>query len=1770
MKTKGKSILSKLMVVALAIGITAVSLPAFSVAEADDETVACAALSAFKTEASVLYNKRADGEKLQIDGSKENHSAVAFEGGGSASFDISTIGATGFTAIVGLDGSSQDSDKAKFSVLCDGSEIAASSELTKGNAEKLTADIPAGAKSIELKAEGSGLAVFGDAAVTFPFSHNGYADMTAMRIEQQINDAANPLKINESIKIGSDTFDKGFAVYPQSADNLGQVSELYFDVSGMDAKTFTAKVGLNNADNTNGAVFRVYADGQKVYESDTVTGETKAVDVSADITGANLVTLTVYNNGDNAGDNAVWAQPKLSLNSDKSTHVKNCGTISLTDLDWKSAISESKNPQINKPYENGADYKINVGGIEYNRGISAHPFNNSTPSTITYDISDYNFKYFTVKVGKTKEKSISSDDQNLTEIFRIYGDGKLLTESEPIAQGHYTALSADITGVKILTIAIAAGDGGYGWGASAWCEPTLYYGMESGKIVITSPIKSLERTVAGDQNIEIKGVAIGIDMIKVLANGKFSGTTKVQGDGSFTYTVKGRSLEIGKNTLSFVPVSKPNNTTEIEIIKENKVSVVNLDFKDQTGELVTKGGSVSSRCTKLSIGSQVHQTNNGFCVKPGESKEDYDYADVVLDLEAIGTKVEYFSALVGLDDFALLDYYTGGSVTYQVLAGNKVLAETGTLTANQVESISCDIPSGTKTLTLRVTNAGDGNYVDYADWLYASLYFKKSDYASAEKNLYSDNNVGGNYTINAKSSVGVRFATTKPFSAVSIVPEKAADTVTGSLYKFIYSYDRSIQGEALSTVTATKGSGGKYTFALNKEYDDGEYLFVADGVTEIKANGSQYGYNYADGMAQKGLINMALTFGGSYDSYLTAVTPEPDTTNAGTNHATAAEKARAKKTYEEYITNLANFPSKMTIGEDSYVGFSSSDFTLKSTDKQQNTVTRSENTTFTLAHKSGLEFELRCVYYPDYAAFDWVIYFTNKGTENSPIVSDISPAELTFEGDNPIILSNFSDGGQYAPFLPQTLELSEGESKSFSPSTGRSTEDAFPYYNFEYGNKGAFVVTSWSGQWQADFNYNNGVTTYSGRQQSFSSYLKSGETARTPLTAMILYDGRDTDRATNLWRNWFIDCNMYKNDGVNPPEPFVSGVTSAVYNEMENANEENQISCIEKYLRNNVKINVWWMDAGWYMGVNDNGKNMSWGHVGTWAPDENRFPTKFKAISDYANDRSIDTLLWFEPERIAISDSEYKSEPDNEYRVKAEWLIGYGDAQGQLAFGGNGSAYQLDLGNKEALDWLCNRVKTILSEGGLSIYREDLNIVIMADNWRQANAAHPDRTGMTENGCVQGHYEYWDAILELPQIKIIDSCASGGHRLDLETMRRAVALHPTDYSYNDLTAKQIGTYGLASWFPFAGANTGVGGYVTYTNKYIIRSAYRQALILQYDVNVLSQEYFRIAENCVNEWNGIKKYFYDDLYQLTKSTTGTTDWYSYEYLSEEEQSGFAMVFRRSEKAPVSQSIKLKGLNPDDTYEITFADSAAKVTATGLELMVNGIGLTLDENEGEGYDSEIIYIKRTAAVAGDRDALGAAIDSAKALIDAGLIDAGYDAQTSFNLVAAYEKALAVSENEGESAQAVNAATEQLKNAQAALKKGSAGSKAEVENIIGSIGGINEQNAPYREELIKLVEKIVEKSGVKPDNADLLKQAREALDGFNTNIVYGDVDANGTVEATDALWALQAYVGSRQLDDKAFKAADVNLDKEVNTSDALAILQYAVKLRDKLPIA
>lgn len=68
-------------------------------------------------------------------------------------------------------------------------------------------------------------------------------------------------------------------------------------------------------------------------------------------------------------------------------------------------------------------------------------------------------------------------------------------------------------------------------------------------------------------------------------------------------------------------------------------------------------------------------------------------------------------------------------------------------------------------------------------------------------------------------------------------------------------------------------------------------------------------------------------------------------------------------------------------------------------------------------------------------------------------------------------------------------------------------------------------------------------------------------------------------------------------------------------------------------------------------------------------------------------------------------------------------------------------------------------------------------------------------------------------------------------------------------------------------------------------------------------------------------------------------------------------------------------------------------------------------------------------------------------------------------------------------------------------------------------------------------------------------------------DVNDVRGDVDGNFIVDISDALYALQAQVGSRILDDKAFNAADIDKDGKITVSDALYILQYTVGMRQTL---
>ncbi len=212
-----------------------------------------------------------------------------------------------------------------------------------------------------------------------------------------------------------------------------------------------------------------------------------------------------------------------------------------------------------------------------------------------------------------------------------------------------------------------------------------------------------------------------------------------------------------------------------------------------------------------------------------------------------------------------------------------------------------------------------------------------------------------------------------------------------------------------------------------------------------------------------------------------------------------------------------------------------------------------------------------------------------------------------------------------------------------------------------------------------------------------------------------------------------------------------------------NANEANQKQFIDGYLDNGVKLSFWWMDAGWYPFKD------GWWNIGTWEPDNKRFPNGLRAVSDHAHKRGVNTLVWFEPERVTPGTLALPESP--------------GVAAGQ----GRRQQKLLDLGNAEARQWLIEHVDKTMAEQGIDIYRQDFNLRAAGLLARQRHARpaghHRDQAR---------HAAIWPSGTSCAAATRACSSTpapSGGRRNDLETLRRSVPLHKSDMEYPNLTLK---------------------------------------------------------------------------------------------------------------------------------------------------------------------------------------------------------------------------------------------------------------------------------------------------------------------------------------------------------------------------------------------
>ena len=603
----------------------------------------------------------------------------------------------------------------------------------------------------------------------------------------------------------------------------------------------------------------------------------------------------------------------------------------------------------------------------------------------------------------------------------------------------------------------------------------------------------------------------------------------------------------------------------------------------------------------------------------------------------------------------------------------------------------------------------------------------------------------------------------------------------------------------------------------------------------------------------------------------------------------------AQYEYRTFMNDLSAFPVSFVYDGVKYNGFGNGFECVSSETVTENS---KESTVTVLKHTSGFTVRLETALYLVYGAYEWTIRIENDTEEDTAVFTDFNSCDVSFAGTNPHLKGLLGD--QYCQYYPYDYNLLLSNIY-FSTNTGRSSEEYFPYFNLETDSGGALVALGWPGNWEADFCYGQKQTNIKMRQKNLRTYLKPGESLRSPLNVVVRYGVRDEDEAMNVWRRWYINCNMPRVNG-ELIEPQIVAGSSAYTDETVNATETILLNAIKTFARNGIRFDYWWMDAGWYVKP-DNSKIGSWMEVGTWEIDQTRFPTKFKEISDYAASLGTKTILWFEPETIRVDLDTLVANCG----FNAEWAIP--DTSW-------GNAYLVDMANPEFREWLLNRVNTILREGNLSVYREDFN-VRPADAWRRKD--ENNRVGIYENEYISGHFAYWDAILAANPGIYIDSCASGGNRNDVETMRRAVPLHVSDSAYGEYGAKQSMCYQLYKWLPYFGSPVNFAKFRE-PDVYDMRNCYYASMNMPYYFDLTDEGYQKIFD-CMQEFRQVSKYLYSDYYPLTEYSRDETSYMGWEFFDKDLQEGYVQLFRREECEQDSYLLKFKGLSDDAIYLIT---------------------------------------------------------------------------------------------------------------------------------------------------------------------------------------------------------------------------------------------------------
>lgn len=529
----------------------------------------------------------------------------------------------------------------------------------------------------------------------------------------------------------------------------------------------------------------------------------------------------------------------------------------------------------------------------------------------------------------------------------------------------------------------------------------------------------------------------------------------------------------------------------------------------------------------------------------------------------------------------------------------------------------------------------------------------------------------------------------------------------------------------------------------------------------------------------------------------------------------------------------------------------------------------------------GLVVTWRVEVLPAASAFEFRWVFRNEGKQTTKILSEICALDLTAETPRSNTRLLKSSGGLHgnlqAPVTGFAVTETGLDSVVLSGEGGRSSNRDLPFFLLEAQRemRGILVGVGWSGQWEAKLGYPTSPHELELKVHVPGTVLAlpPGETLLTPSVLFGTYKG-DFTAGGNVLRRILFQNYVPKLNGQKPLPPVSWNSWFVLKNTITEEVLKRQADVAAE-----LGVEYFCIDSGWF---GDFPRD-----VGNWKVDAAKFPNGLRPIGEYIRSKGMKVGIWFEPER---------AEPNTQIAHEhPEWL------QGKL----------VNLAHPAVNEWLFQAMRSVINELGAKWIRHDANINPL-QFWEKMDS--PQSRGLGQARYLAALYEQFDRLMkEFPDL-LIEGCASGGRRIDLETLKRSHTFWKSDKTDDVPTFRFQGT-GANQFLPGGMLNANL---LEIGSKTDVQSLFCGPLGFGADWTRVPPEKLAMVKAHIAYFKSIRHLLNQDFYPLFPQSRDQTAWTGWQFHDPSTDETLCVVVRPEASRYSRASVQLHDLRPGRVY------------------------------------------------------------------------------------------------------------------------------------------------------------------------------------------------------------------------------------------------------------